>query len=260
LSLLLTQAVLTLRATYRTVDGMSLMAHKSTAILKIARILAAALGMVRCLDADATPAADAEFSDARAGSRLYGYFREAHVPMQWLVSLDEIRGHAGDIGYVLAGGEARQPIGLSTGSTAGVAALPPQYQYRPAGGSASSFSGPSDTSQPDPPARFHHDFGSGFLSGGDGARGDRREVLLRDSGALVRAKLRLTLGKEWLFVYGDMGPADSTLGWQGLVGIRIGHGANLVGGWRHVTYYFSPGRDFDSLDSDGPFLGAQRAW
>ena len=34
------------------------------------------------------------------------------------------------------------------------------------------------------------------------------------------------------------------------------HGLDLLGGWRRVTYHFSPGRGLDSLDFDGPFLGA----
>jgi hypothetical protein len=56
-----------------------------------------------------------------------------------------------------------------------------------------------------------------------------------------------------------MGAADSALKWQGLAGIRS-HGLDVLCGWRHVTYHFSPGRGLDSLDFDGPFLGATLVW
>ena len=89
----------------------------------------------------------------------------------------------------------------------------------------------------------------------------RHEVLVRNADALLRANMRLSLGEEWLgFVYADMGAVDSALRWQGLAGIRTGHGVDLIGGWRHVTYHFTPGRGFDSLEFDGPYLGAALAW
>jgi hypothetical protein len=94
----------------------------------------------------------------------------------------------------------------------------------------------------------------------DRARATEHEVFLRNPDPLVRAKLRMNLGKEWLFVYADMGAGSSSLRWQGLVGIRVGQDAHLLGGWRRITYYLSPGGEFDSLDFDGPFIGAQRAW
>jgi hypothetical protein len=61
-------------------------------------------------------------------------------------------------------------------------------------------------------------------------------------------------------VYADMGARDSALKWQGLAGIRGGHGVDLLGGWRHITYRFSPGTGFDLLDFSGPYLGATLAW
>jgi len=100
------------------------------------------------------------------------------------------------------------------------------------------------------PARFCYVF----------AQENQREVFLRNSDPLVRAKLRVSLGREWLFVYADMGGGSSTLRWQSLVGIRVGQRAHLLAGWRGMTYYLSPGGDFNSLDIDGPFIGAQRAW
>jgi hypothetical protein len=106
-------------------------------------------------------------------------------------------------------------------------------------------------------SRLHYAFGSD-----PGLSSERaRQGELRNADAFVRATLPLTLGKEWLgFVYADMGAADSALRWQGLAGIHGGHGVDLLGGWRHVTYHFSPGIGFDSLDFNGPFLGATLAW
>ena len=87
------------------------------------------------------------------------------------------------------------------------------------------------------------------------------EVLLRNSDALVRATVRMNLGRQWLgFVYADMGATDSAVRWQGLAGIHGGGGLDVLGGWRRVTYRFSPGAGLDSLDFDGPFLGATFAW
>jgi hypothetical protein len=57
-----------------------------------------------------------------------------------------------------------------------------------------------------------------------------------------------------------MGAADSALRWQGLAGVRSARGVDLLGGWRHVPCRFSPGRGLDSLEFDGPFLGATLAW
>jgi hypothetical protein len=128
-------------------------------------------------------------------------------------------------------------------------------------GSAPGLSAPVDASLSDILARLHYAFGSDLGLSSDRARQGEREVLVRNSDAFVRAKVRLTLGKEWLgFLYADMGAADSALKWQGLAGIPCGHGVDLLGGWRHVTYHFSPGQGFDSLDFNGPFLGATLAW
>jgi hypothetical protein len=149
------------------------------------------------------------------------------------------------------------------------AARAPLYGYFPEarGGGApyqplarSAAGAPADASPSDFLARLHYAFGSylGLLS--ERAPQGEREVVLRNSDALVRAKVRLTLGKEWLgFVYADMGAVDSAVKWQGLAGVG-GHGVELLGGWRHVTYHFSPDRGFDSLDFNGPFLGATLAW
>jgi hypothetical protein len=110
-------------------------------------------------------------------------------------------------------------------------------------------------------ARLHYAFGSDAGLASDRTLQAEREVLLRNSDAFVRAKLPVTVARDWRgFVYADMGAADSALKWQGLAGIRDGHGLELLGGWRHVTYHFSPGMGLDSLDFAGPFLGATLAW
>jgi len=130
-------------------------------------------------------------------------------------------------------------------------------QYRPEDVSR-GLSNPVDTSLSSLPGRFCCVFDGDPLS--DRARRTQREVFLRNSDSLVRAKVRLSLGREWLFVYADMGTGNSPLRWQGLVGIRVGQETHLLGGWRRMTYDLSPGGEFDALDVDGPFIGVQRAW
>jgi len=184
------------------------MIRTSSAVKKMGRMSAAALGMLLCLSTYATPAARADAADTRAaGTPLYG--------------------------------------------------LTPQY--RPAGPPA-AFSVPVGASLFGPLARPDHVFGRDLRLSSGRAPQNESEVLLRNSAPLLRARVRMPLGRERLFVYADMGAADSPLRYQGLLGIRVGQDAHLLGGWRRITYYFSPGRDFDSLDFDGPFLAVQRAW
>ena len=152
-----------------------------------------------------------------------------------------------------------QPAGLTAGAT--VRIREQAAEYRPIAGSAPGLRAAVDASLSDLLARLHSAFGGDLGFSSDRLRQDERGVLLTNSNAFVRAKVRLTLGKEWLgFLYADMGATDSALRWQGLVGIRGGHGVDLLGGWRHVTYHFKPGTGFDSLDFNGPFLGATLAW
>ena len=226
----------------------------------MAGVFATALGMLLCRGAYATPAADAASAVALADAPLYGYFAEARgadfLLTQRTVDWDETRDRAHDPAYVSRGGEAT----LSKGLASSIVRVPahvgaPAPRYYPVG-AAPRFSAPLEASLSEPLARLDCVCLSDLQVSSDQARRNEREVLLRSSDASVRAKLRVTLGKEWLFVYGDMGPAGSALRYQGLVGIRLGHGANLLGGWRRVTYYYSP----NSLDFEGPFLSAQRSW
>jgi hypothetical protein len=266
--LLLRRLVSTLRTTGHTMTPICMLIHKATPATKMDRMSAAALGMLLCASAHFTPAAGAEFADALpAGPPLYGYFHEARggafVTAQRTANFDQIRHGTDDPAHVAPDGEAAQPAGLTAGATARVDGWARALiaQTRPVTGSAPGLSAPADASLSDLLARLHYAFRSDLGLSSDHARQDEREVLVRNSDALVRAKVRLTLGKEWLgFVYADIGAADSAVKWQGLAGIPCGHGLDLLGGWRHVTYHFSPGQGFDSLDFNGPFLGATLAW
>jgi hypothetical protein len=265
--LLLRRLVSTLHTTGHTATPICMVIHKSTPATKTDRMSATALGMLLCASAHFTPAPGAEFADALpAGAPLYGYFREARggafVPAQRTANFDRIRHGTDDPAHVSFDGEAAQPAGPTAGATAHVDgwARALVAQTRPVTGSAPGLSAPVDASLSDLLARLHYAFGSDLGLSSDRARQGEREVLVRNSDALVRAKVRLTLGKWLGFVYADIGAADSALKWQGLAGIPCGHGVDLLGGWRHVTYHFSPGQGFDSLDFNGPFLGATLAW
>jgi hypothetical protein len=132
---------------------------------------------------------------------------------------------------------------------------------RTVGGATIGLSAALDASQSDLKARLRYAFGSDAGRASDRTLQAERGVLLRNSDAFVRAKLGVTGVKDWRgFVYADMGATDSAVKWQGLAGLRDGHGLELLGGWRHVTYHFSPGMGLDSLDFAGPFLGATLAW
>lgn len=214
------------------------MTRKSTAAMKMARIFTAGLGVFLSVGTFAAPAPDTDLADARASTAVYAYFREARdgnlLPAPRTVDPTEIRDSAPYLDALA-------------------------HQYRTAQ-TQPGFSAAVDASLLGPLSQLDSVLDRDLQLSSNRMRQDESEVLLRNSDSLVRAKLRMNLGRDWLFLYGDVGSWDSALKWQGLVGIRVGHGANLFGGWRHVTYYLSPGRDFSSLDSEGPFVGAQRSW
>jgi hypothetical protein len=203
-----------------------MLTSKPTTAMKKECITAAALGMLLSASAHATRAAGVDAADVLlANTALYG------VP-------------AG----VSSDGEMPQSTGLTASPTTRVRVSLPvaAAQYRSLAGTPGS----------DP--RLDESL-SHFLA----RLPERRDlvVLLRNSDALVRATVRMNLGREWLgFVYADMGATDSAVRWQGLAGIHGGRGLDVLGGWRRVTYRFSPGAGLDSLDFDGPFLGATFAW
>jgi hypothetical protein len=191
------------------------------------RRYAAVLGLLLCASTHTTPVTGADSANAwLADDPSHGYFREvrgsASVPAQRTVNFNEVPHPDDGLVHLAWDGRAPQPALL---------------------------------------ARLRYALGGDAGLSSDRTSQGESEVLPRNSDAFVRAKVRLTLGKEWRgFVYADMGAADSALKWQGVAGIRGGHGVDLLGGWRHVTYHFTPGLGFDSLDFNGPFLGATFIW
>jgi hypothetical protein len=177
--------------------------------------------MLLYASAHTTSAAGADSADTLpAGGPLYGYFREAR----------------------------------------GGASVPAQQTDRFAA-AARGLGARVDASPSELLARLHYAFASDLGLSSDHTRQNGGELVLRNSDAFVQAKVRLPLNRDWHgFVYADIGAADSQLRWQGLAGIHAWLGVDLLGGWRHVTYHFSPGRGFDSLEFNGPFLGAALAW
>jgi len=167
-----------------------------------------------------------------AGGPLYAYLREArsgaYLPHHRINSIDETRRRA---------------------------------QYRPLAESASPPGAPIDASASDLLARLHYAFSRDPGVSSDRGYQDDGEVSLKNSDAFIRTKVQLAQSREWRgFVYADIGATDSEVRWQGLAGVHGRLGVDLLGGWRHVTYRFSPGRGLDSLDFNGPFLGAAMAW
>lgn len=217
----------TLCSARHVVTRLYMLTRKSTPATHTNRTSAAALGMLLCVSAHTTPATGADSTAASsADDQPYGYFREARggawIPGQRTVNFNEIPRAKDGVVHSAFDPKAPQPTIL---------------------------------------ARLHYAFGSLPGLSSDHASQADSELLLKNSDAFVRAKVRLPLGKKWLgFAYADMGAADSSLKWQGMAGIRGGDGVALLGGWRHVTYHFLPGMGFDSLDFNGPFLGATLTW
>jgi hypothetical protein len=242
----------------------SMLTHETTPATKTVRVSTAALAVLLWASAHTTPAGAADSANTSpADASLYGYLREARDPslLQRTARLDEIRRHTDELVRISFDGEPQ-----STGLPAGAIRIRGQIhtlaaQYHSLVGSVSGASAPVDASSSDLLARLKHGFRSDAGLSSDRTHQGEREVLLTNSDALIRARVRLTLGKEQLgFVYADLGARDSALKWQGLAGIRGGHGVDLLGGWRHVTYRFSPDIGFDLLDFNGPYLGATLAW
>ena len=182
------------------------------------------------------PAAGAENADASApGTPLYAYFREPAGDARSAPRPDNLEAHVS---------------GQFRARTA---------PHRP--GAPPSLDAPVDAPVSELLARLHSAFGRALVSSREAVLRADRAVLFGNSDAFVRTKMPLALGNEQrAFVYADMGATDSALKWQGLAGIHAREDVDVVGGWRHVTYHFSPGSGFDSLDFNGPFLGATLAW
>jgi len=223
-------------------------------------------GALLCAMAHIAPAAGADSAEALADrAPLSDYSREtrsgASAPAPRTVRFVEVHPLIDDPAHGSFDGSAAQPAAVTAGASNCIRA-----HARALAALCSIAGSPRglasiDSSRSDLLARLHRAFGSDSGLPSDRARQDEREVLLRNSDAVVRAKLRLSMGKGWPgFVYADMGATDSALKWQGLAGVHGGHGVDLLAGWRHVTYHFSPGAGLDSLDFNGPFLGATLAW
>ena len=76
---------------------------------------------------------------------------------------------------------------------------------RSVGGAANGLSAALDASQSDLKASLHYIFGGDAALATDRTLQAEREVLVRNSDAFVRAKLRVTVVKDWRgFVYADM--------------------------------------------------------
>ena len=184
------------------------------------------------------PAAGADSADAfPAGAPLYAYFHEP------------------------AGGarSAPRPDNPDAHLSGPFRAL--TAPHRTVASSAPGLDAPVDAPVSELLARLHRAFGRDLVLSGEAALRADRAVLFGNSDAFLQTKMRFALGKEQRgFVYADMGAADSALKWQGLAGIHARADVDLAGGWRHVTYRFSPGNGFDSLDFNGPYLGATLAW
>ena len=107
---------------------------------------------------------------------------------------------------------------------------------------------------------FSADFGPFVGPARDGARA----ASLHNWDAVVGAKGAVELGAErrWrVLSYADVGGGDSARTWQGLIaaGRKIGR-FEVDGGWRRVEYRFRSDSRMDSLDFDGPIVGASFAW
>jgi hypothetical protein len=214
-----------------------MLGHETTSAprKKTGRLCTAAFGVLLWASAHISPAGAADFPNVSpANALLDGYLRDTRDPSA-----------------------AKSPVAAGTPGQSRTL----QAQYRFFVRSSFGASAPVDASSSDLLARLHRALGRDLGLPNDRVQQAEREVLLSNSDALIRARVRLTLGNEQFgFVYADMGARDSALKWQGLAGIRGGHGIDLLGGWRHLTYRFTPGIGFDSLDFNGPYLGATFAW
>jgi hypothetical protein len=197
-----------------------MLSRTSTPATKAGRTAAALALLLLCAVAHATAAVGVESGDVLLANLIPGAAEPAHV--QWRV------------------------LGA---------------QYHPGTAPASAFNVAGEAFPSERLVRLRCGFGGDSGLPTDRPRAIEGDELLRNSDALLRAEVRLTLVNEWHgFVHADIGAADSEVRWQGLAGLHHRLGVDLLGGWRHVTYHFSPGRGFDSLEFKGPFLGAALAW
>lgn len=81
---------------------------------------------------------------------------------------------------------------------------------------------------------------------------------------IIGIKGRLAFGKDlkWFVpYYGDIGTGQTDLTWQAMTG--LGYAFNwgeIIGGWRYLDYQFKSSSATDSLNLNGPMLGAAFHW
>ncbi len=241
---------------------MSASSRKSAPVTKASRITAVSLGMFWC--AVAQGAADPVDGLALSGP-VHGDFHDLRTGAFLLAGQtddrDESRPRTDDVPRLSTECQAA-PLGLKgPAASCALGQIPAlDARYRDVVGSAPGAGASVAAILSDVLTRLHFGGSDPGLASNRAQQGER-EILLTNSDALVRATVRLSLGKGWpVLVYADMGAVDSALKWQSLAAIRTGRSVDVLGGWRHVTYHFSPGKGLDSLDFDGPFLGATLVW
>lgn len=114
----------------------------------------------------------------------------------------------------------------------------------------------------DMPAQFAYAFNTDFGPFRGAARQGGRATALRNWDGVLGAKTQFPLRRNWQGIgYADIGTGDSALTLQALAGFgRSARRVGLFAGWRHVSYRFRDSAKIDTLDFDGPFLGATRVW
>ncbi len=81
---------------------------------------------------------------------------------------------------------------------------------------------------------------------------------------IVGLKGRVAIGKDlkWFVpYYGDIGTGNSQLTWQAMAGLGYAfHWGEIIGGWRYLDYQFKSDSKIDSMNMNGPMLGAAFRW
>jgi hypothetical protein len=113
----------------------------------------------------------------------------------------------------------------------------------------------------DIPTTFRYAFNADFGPFSGPARQGDRALSIRNWDATTGVKIGVARSAWRGFAYGDVGTGDSVLTWQALAGAgrRVGR-ADVLTGWRRVTYHFDHGAPLQSLNFGGPFLGVTLAW
>jgi hypothetical protein len=78
----------------------------------------------------------------------------------------------------------------------------------------------------------------------------------------VRGRVPFGQGSPWFApYYVDVGTGDSSLTWQVMAGVGYSFGwGDIVGSWRYVDYHMKSGQPIDTLNFNGPLIGAVFHW